>query len=79
MILQGDMCMDSRNRAEHDIIEDLIVFLEYFQRDGDNLTCIQESQPGPAPEGKNLEAGAVHEGFCRQDAGRFFCLPCGRK
>ena len=72
MILQGDMCMDSRNRAEHDIIEDLIVFLEYFQRDGDNLTCIQESQPGPAPEGKNLELARCMKGFVDRMPGGFF-------
>lgn len=64
--------MDSRNRAEHDIIEDLIVLLEYFQEDGDNLKCVRQLRPGLLLDEKDKELARCLKRFVDRMPGGFF-------
>lgn len=64
--------MDSRKRAEHDIIEDMIALLEYYQEDGDHSACMTETPPRPAPDGKNLELAWCMKRFVDRMPGGFF-------
>ncbi len=64
--------MDSRNRAEHDIIEDLIVLLEYFQEDGDNLKSMRQLQSGLALDEKEMELALCMKRFVDRMPGGFF-------
>lgn len=64
--------MDSRNRAEHDIIEDLIVLLEYFQEDGDNLQYIRQSRSGLVLGEKGMELARCMKRFVDRMPGEFF-------
>lgn len=69
---RGDMCMDNRNRKDHDIIEDLIVLLEYFQEDGDNLDYIRQSRAGLAWDERELELARCMKRFVDRMPGGFF-------
>ena len=64
--------MDSRKRAEHDIIEDMIVLLEYFQQDGDNLEYIRQSRPGSGLDERELGLARCMKQFVDRMPGGFF-------
>ncbi|MCI8431559.1 MAG: PAS domain-containing protein, partial [Lachnospiraceae bacterium] len=64
--------MDSRNRAEHNIIEELIVLLEYFWENGDNVEGMQQSQPGLAQDERARELAWFMKRFVDRMPGGFF-------
>lgn len=70
--------MDSQNQAKHDIVEDLIVFLEHFDKNGKDICCEAGLQP-IAPDGKELELVRCMKQFVDRMPGGFFVYHADEK